>query len=304
MSAARNMRRQGERAAKPPRYLSVCGLYQNEARYLREWIEFHRLVGVERFYLYDNLSTDGHLDVLAPYLEDGIVELADWPEMPAQMAVYQDCLLRHRDESQWIAFIDVDEFLFSPTGRPLSELLVEYERWPGVGVNWAMFGANGHRTPVPGLVIEQYVRRAADEDGLNLTIKSIVQPRQVRNFCNPHFFMYKDGLAVDENMEPITGPPFGQTDSVSFSRLRLNHYATKSEQEFRGKLERPGVFALRARDDPETITLYKGMPEDMLMRRLAKLDLVEDQTILRYLPALKRALDALERRSPASTVEG
>ena len=38
-----------------------------------EWIEFHRLVGVERFFLYDNGSTDDHREVLAPYVEEGIV---------------------------------------------------------------------------------------------------------------------------------------------------------------------------------------------------------------------------------------
>ena len=27
-------------------YLAVCAIYRNEGPYLREWIEFHRLVGV------------------------------------------------------------------------------------------------------------------------------------------------------------------------------------------------------------------------------------------------------------------
>ena len=39
-------------------YLAICAVYRNEAPYLREWIEFHRLVGVERFFLYNNRSTD------------------------------------------------------------------------------------------------------------------------------------------------------------------------------------------------------------------------------------------------------
>ena len=42
-------------------YLAVCAIYRNEAPYLREWIEFHRLVGVERFFLYNNESTDDHM---------------------------------------------------------------------------------------------------------------------------------------------------------------------------------------------------------------------------------------------------
>ena len=31
-------------------YLSLCAIYRDEARYMREWLEFHRLFGVERFF--------------------------------------------------------------------------------------------------------------------------------------------------------------------------------------------------------------------------------------------------------------
>src|SRR5687768_9080374 len=60
-------------------YLSVCSIYRDHAEYLREWIEFHRLVGVERFFLYDNESSDDHREVLAPCVERGIVVIHDWP---------------------------------------------------------------------------------------------------------------------------------------------------------------------------------------------------------------------------------
>src|SRR5690242_10611520 len=96
-------------------YLAACAIffYGNEAPHLREWIEFHRLVGVERFLLYDNGGTDEHLEMLAPYLEDEIVVIHDWPSRQSpQQPAYDDCLARHGPESRWIAFIDVDEFLF------------------------------------------------------------------------------------------------------------------------------------------------------------------------------------------------
>lgn len=35
-------------------YLPICAIFKEEAPYLPEWIEFHRLMGVERFFLYDN----------------------------------------------------------------------------------------------------------------------------------------------------------------------------------------------------------------------------------------------------------
>jgi hypothetical protein len=31
-------------------YQSIWALYQDEAPYMREWVEFHRLMGVEHFY--------------------------------------------------------------------------------------------------------------------------------------------------------------------------------------------------------------------------------------------------------------
>ena len=70
---------------------------------------------MERFFLYDNGSVDGFRQVLAPYVADGIVEAHDWAERP-QYKAYDDCLARHGAEARWIAFIDLDEFLFSPTG--------------------------------------------------------------------------------------------------------------------------------------------------------------------------------------------
>ena len=104
-------------------------------------------------------ATDDHREVLGPYIEGGIVVLHDWPMSRAQVRHTTHCLASTGDDSRWIAFIDLDEFLFSPTGRPLPEMLREYERWPGVGVNWAVFGTSGHRARAPGLVIENYVHR-------------------------------------------------------------------------------------------------------------------------------------------------
>jgi hypothetical protein len=264
-----------------PVYLAVCAIYRDEAAYLREWLEFHRLVGVERFYLYDNRSADEHLEVLAPYVATGVAELTDWPIFPAQIQAYEDCLKRHRDDARWIAFIDLDEFLFSPTGRALPDVFREYERWPGVGVNWAAYGPSGHRTKPTGLVTETYLHRTTNPN-VNHLIKTVVDPRRVRCFSTPGFFMYWKGPAVDENHRPITGPPYGLTDAVSFSKLRINHYATKSEAEYRRKLARGHADG--------TIPKRDLMTEANIARRLREFDELYDDAILQYLPALRAAL--------------
>jgi hypothetical protein len=54
-------------------YLGIGAIYRWEGPNLREWVAFHRVVGVDRFFLYDNDSDDEHLEALAPFIEDGSV---------------------------------------------------------------------------------------------------------------------------------------------------------------------------------------------------------------------------------------
>lgn len=274
-------------------YLSVCAIYRNEAPYLREWIEFHRLVGFERFYLYDNGSIDEHLEMVAPYVEEGLVELEEWPHFPGQILAYEDTLRRHAEDSHWIAFLDLDEFLFSPTGTRVSEVLRDYERWPGVVVNWAVFGTSGHVEPQPGLVIENYTHRT-DAYGFNRPVKSIVDPRRVAHFCDPHYFTYHDGTAVDERFREVKSRNY--TDAVSFSRLRVNHYVTRSEREYRAKLSGP-TAAL-----PPSDRHLRGerATEAALARRMKAWNEMRDETIQTYLPELRAALARVGEREPAS----
>jgi hypothetical protein len=211
-------------------YLTVCAIVKNERPYLIEWIEFHRHVGVEHFYIYDNGSTDGSRELLERYVAAGIVTLRDWPLHPGQLEAYLDHLSRRPIVDRWTAFIDVDEYLFSPTGEPLPEVLREFERHPGVAVNWCVFGTSGWQTRPDGLVIESYTRRSANA-GLNSHVKSIVDMAQMLTARpgDPHHFRPLPGRhVVNELGVPVDGP---FSDPPSFELLRLNHYWTKSVSE-------------------------------------------------------------------------
>jgi hypothetical protein len=281
--------REGEATRQPPvagdkAYLSVCAVYRDEAPYLREWIEFHRLVGVQRFFLYDNLSTDSHRQALEPYLEDGIAILHEWKAEPLdQRTTYDHCLAEHGSDSRWIAFLDLDEFLFSPTGRSLPEILVDYERWPGVGVNWSVFGTSGHHTKPAGLVIENYLTRV--DAPANRFIKSIVDPTRVSHCATAHHFSYDSLLTVDENHYPIHDL---RSKSVSFSRLRINHYVTRSEAEARAKSNRGAGWNHSERW--RTSRLEDTYPQEI------------DRTITAYVPAVREALAVAAARRPDPTL--
>jgi Glycosyltransferase family 92 len=260
-------------------YLAACLIYRDAATYLVEWLEFHRLMGVERFFLYDNESEDDHLEVLAPYIEDGTVVPHPWPGTAVQVAAYDHCIAAHRDEARWIAFIDIDEFLFSPTGEPLTKILPRYESAPGIGVNWVNFGTSGHQRRPAGLVIDNYVHQMRNPLARR-TIKSIVNPAETLHVGSCHHFIYRDGFAVDDCMRPIRGPDFARTDPVPRRWLRINHYVSRSEEDLEQKRAMP-------RADTGATRTGRGKP--------AYGD-VRDETIKIFAPAVRKAVAAAETR--------
>ncbi len=155
-----------------------------------------------------------------------------------------------------------------------------------------MYGSSGLTTRPDGLVIESFLTRARTQWVRNRRVKSIVDPARTLCPIGPHFFEYTDNvLAVTENHEPVrvierpawtrrirrglSRLPLTQTDPyavrdssvkhVSVGRLRLNHYAVRSRQEFEQKTARhgssrmaPRYFAYHDRNevhDP-TLTAY------------------------------------------------
>jgi hypothetical protein len=261
----------------PPVGLAICAIFRDEARYLPEWVAFHRLVGAERFYLYDNGSADNWRAALAPELAERIVDVVDWPHRPGQISAYADCLQRHRTDTRWIAFIDIDEFLFSPTGRSLPSVLRDFRTWPGVAVCSRYFGTGGWDEPPDGLVIESYLMRAPDDFAPNTLVKSIVFPRMtVRPTDIPHHFLYRHHRsAAGEDGLPA---PHGDRIPPTVDLLRINHYYTRSRAEYEAKLSAPSGFGTRAEDllgaDPR-------FPPDA----------VRDATIVRWAPFVRRALE-------------
>ena len=135
---------------KPSTFLAVCAIFKDEAEYLPEWVTFHRLMGVETFYLYDNDSTDDWRRALHPELTSGLVRVTPWPAEPrdAQLSAYRDCLKRYRHQARWIAFLDIDEFLFSPRGQSLPQVLAAFPPFAGVVVAWRVYGTGGIARPV------------------------------------------------------------------------------------------------------------------------------------------------------------
>src|SRR5262245_13290225 len=74
--------------------LAIVTCIKNEGDDLVEWLCFHRLIGVSRFVIYDNLSTDTTASILesVPFKDEIVVHsiAEDYP----QKAAFNDALKR------------------------------------------------------------------------------------------------------------------------------------------------------------------------------------------------------------------
>ena len=61
------------------------------------------------------------VEVLQPFVENGFMDIIDWPyPNPSQLAAYQHYIQGHRG-LWWTAFLDGDEFLWSPKYNTIQE---------------------------------------------------------------------------------------------------------------------------------------------------------------------------------------
>lgn len=235
-----------------PVELAIGAIFRNEARYLAEWLEFHQRQGVERFYLYENHSTDDWKSALAPFAD--VVDVQRWSDHPGQLSAYADCVRRHRWDTRWIAFIDLDEFLFSPTGRSLPDVLREFPRVPAVVANWRCYGTSGYAEPPDAPVVESYIWRARDDHPLNQVVKSIVFPAMTQPLVEtPHVFRLY-GRMVGERGDTVRSP--FRRDPPTADLIRINHYGTRSLVDLHQKLTGPRADSPGSRTvvDAESLT--------------------------------------------------
>lgn len=262
-------------------------MFQNESPYLKEWIEYHSLLGVEHFYLYDNDSDDNYIDILAPYLQKGIVEIIPWPSenrdnwIEDQIKAFNHCIQETCSKTEWLAIIDMDEFIVPMIDTDLVAFLSKYDAFPhigGVQINWQLYGTSGLASIPDGkLLIESLILKApTDYVSADLPhngcVKSIVRPYTIRKY-RVHEGSYKPGyFSIPQHKHSKVQP-------VQVDAIRINHYWTRAEDFFWGrKLE-------------QRLNLMGQEFYDSMVKKLVELNQVEDKCIFKFVPALRHRMD-------------
>lgn len=216
--------------------VSLCLIFKDEEPYLKEWIDYHILIGVDHFYLYNNNSSDRFMEVLSPYIAQGKVTLIDFPEKYAQVKAYRHCYETFHTETEWLGYIDADEYINLIKYDSLKDLLDKYKNFPSVYLNWRMFGTSGHLKENPDeFTIERYTQAWAN---LSSTGKGFINNNFPSHSVSVHFHTSRlfsfPILGVLANKSPYRSTHFVSSlgvDKVAY----INHYWSRSLEFYRFK---------------------------------------------------------------------
>lgn len=256
--------------------LAICTIFQNEAPYLAEWIEYHLLVGVDHFFLFNNESTDHYREVLEPYVKKHIVDLYDWPGeaknqlamTKLQCAAYKQALTLANSSVKWLAIIDADEFIVPLQEKSVPSVLSKYEKFGGVYLNWLCFGTSHIEKIPPGQWMIECLNHCAKEP--SQLGKSIVRPERVADCTDPHRMWYHfPYFHVNTDKKN-----FDWDCPLAKDKLLLFHYYTRDLDHLIHV-----KFPRRKR--------WIGIELDSYIQEQEPLNAAQNHTMQRFLPTLK-----------------
>lgn len=230
--------------------VSICAIFKNESTYFKEWIEYHKIVGVQHFYLYNNFSQDNYFSILKPYIESGDVTLIEWPYEQGQISAYNDCIQRFKSESNWIGFIDLDEFVVPIDNDNIYDFLKQFEKNRGsVMIYWRLFGSSGKiERNTSGLVSEEFTvcwRKHTNIGKCFYNTAYDFVPQFKKNVVLHHRMWTK---YKGKNFPPVNcfnrvcleeGKDLAKGDHFP---IQINHYFTKSLMEWDEKQQKGDVY--------------------------------------------------------------
>ena len=175
---------------------AICAIQKDTLPYIDEWVDYNLALGFEKIYIYDN-SDEFELKNWETKRNSTQVAVVHMPGENKQMKAYAQCgaAIKKNQSHEWMAFIDLDEFIVLKKHTHILDLLNDVDiEAGGLALNWQMFGFNNQMkyTPVP--VTKRFQIREVET---NIHVKTIVRTSKfLRVGYNPHY-AFTTGRPVD-----------------------------------------------------------------------------------------------------------
>jgi hypothetical protein len=274
------------RQIAPRHRAAVVATVRDEALGLVEWIAHYRALGIERIFIYTNDNIDGTdalLDCLAGHGLVALIRNEVAPGPSPQRKAYAHALqfLPELRESEWAFFIDADEFFIPPaatafTASGFADWLDAVDRRPAmkppsaIMFDWRWHVSGNRYAYEPGLVLRRFPH-IRPHGGF----KSLVRVADTVSMQRLHFpDLVHGAILVDSDLREVPQDGAWQLPPASGAGGWINHYWTKSFEEFSIKKARGETHAEWARDfslffawnGPETPETLAPPPEALVVR--------------------------------------
>jgi len=210
----------------------LVAVARDENRYINEWVRHHIDVGFDSITIYDNHSyipLGIEIDKLPKKYRDKVSVDIEPISFNPQKNAYQRGLEKYKS-ADWLAFFDIDEFL--QITKPLPEILDRGSRVGALFISWKCFNANGQAKYEDKPVQERFLQECEILD--KCTGKSIVRPSAVLSAEVHYPILIPGNVMLMSNNVRV----FHASNRVLYDDIWLNHYYTKSYEEWLWKINR------------------------------------------------------------------
>jgi len=220
---------------------------KDESKYLKEWILYHKLIGIDNFSIYLHNNTDDSADILEDLGVNFKNVSSEYLGFEVKNKLYTEII--QEAHTEFVCCLDIDEFIVMPEHDDIKNLLSSslFDGFGGIVLHQNIFGSNDHQASPNGLVIDNYTKRHPDNFDfpknypnfkepydLFKIIKTIVRRRSLKKVLDSHKYLTHTPI-VDENGQLYRK----YTCNRPLSKIRLNHYFTKSLEDWTFKTNRP-----------------------------------------------------------------
>lgn len=209
-------------------FLSGLTVVRDENDYIEEWLRYHiEDCGFEHFYIYDNESVIPVKDYLESvnFAHMDKLTIFDWPTTESlQTDVSRDFFDNYRMQTRWVLNFDPDEYVVTnDESKSLINFLKENHKYAAIQCRWRFFNANGQERKEDGTDMERFTTEV-EYGEWSFTGKVFAQTNRIRGY-NIHHPQYREISRIVR---------YGEADDY----FRLNHYYTRSYEEWVRKMER------------------------------------------------------------------
>ena len=220
--------------------VAICSIAKNENLYLKEFVDHHKKLGVDKIFIYDNNDINGEKlddvlskDIKTEYVK--VINIRGKGNTPQQKA-YADCYKKNKEDFSWILFMDIDEQLFIENDMTLRQLLNDkrFDDCDVVGFNWKIYGDNKLVYYENKTLFERF---HGQESYYHSLIKSCVRGglKQIY-FKNPHAPYKGVDTICNTNGHALGG--YINSNVTSFYYAYIRHYFSKTAEEYITKLSK------------------------------------------------------------------